>query len=250
MAPELPEVTDRSAEAREALHRHLAATYGADHPEDAVALERVVDLTWRLRGIQSAMTHLEAQAQVLAQEDADLTLAGTLLDPYGAARPAAVDSRNLNVIEEARYAIGQLWGRLEEGTVPPWEDAQMALAKALGHARVWREDGDYGRLSFLLRVHANLPTQELKDTAQASCAELAGRLHEELAERLHAARAHLIALADAVEGASSAAPDPRYDHLVKRLVVVGGELDRATEALRRAVGQRRLRAIAGEWLGR
>ncbi len=247
MTPNLPALQDRSKEARQALHEHLVAVFGADQPEDAAPLGRVAELTWALRGIQSALGALEDRATAELLAEAEAASFGEAQDPHVPSLVAGLDSLNPNVVDDARYDVGQLWGKLGDLEFPKWEDCHHLLYKALGPARMNRLEGRYGTMVFMLRCHHNLPGDDLKDANYSFCLDRLNELHDELAARTETAKEHVLAVGEGIKGASPSAPDPRYDQLLKRLEVVSKQLDIATDALRLAVGQRRLRQVASAW---
>ena len=260
----LPPADDRTPEARERLQGHLRASYGVRTVEEELLLERVVDLTWRLRGTALA---LGAKATLGRLDAARYAMAPRLPTPSNLADLPQLDSLDPAVLRDALARVQDLALDMEDPrSRPSWLDTGNILNRIVGVDRVvhgldgfaplrevhqWQlwEEGLAEDAEEVARTGVPFPEDpdapvKPEHTWSDVLGDLARRLEARLSETL---AMQVIRRAARTEMGEVPTEDdvkvfPRYERDLAR------QLEQATKALREAVGRRRLGEIGRAWL--
>ena len=261
-ASALQEGCERIPEARERLQGQIRACYGVRTAEEELLLERVVDLTWRLRetaqalGAQARLGHLSAMRR-----------AESLPPPTTTEQPAVLDAWDPRRL---RLGISRVDTLAEDLPVPSMCPAPPDIRRVLTHLvgsdrMIFGLDGcgplrDLCHWEDWLELTAQeeeevarggepaLPEDNLPVQPPYTWAEELGKLRVRLEARLdealarEAARRTAHVEADGLPHREDLKVVPRYERDLAR------QLEQATRELREAVGRRRLGEIGRAWL--
>lgn len=259
-----PAMDDRTPEARERLQRQLRASYGVRTAEEELLLERVVDLTWRLRG---TALMLGAKATLSRLDGAAFApVSKSYTSPALDALPR-LDSLQVDTLRDAVARVADLKDDIADPDLrPSWLDLQRILASLVGAERLDHGIDGFGPLRDLLQwmLWEDGLEEDEKEAARRGerLAEdpyapqlpghtwadvlgyLEGRLQARLDEALKMQAARRVARLESQEIPSEddLKVVPRYERDLAK------QLEQATKALREAVGRRRLGEIGRAWL--
>lgn len=258
----LPPVSDRTPEARERVQGHLRASYGVRTAVEELLLERVVDLTWRLRGVGLA---LDAEAR-LGRLRAE-TQALTLRSPGRTWDVSVLDSRDPDDIVRGLSWIDNLAEELKHRSrLLTVQDLRRLLDSLIGTQRLTYGLDGCGPLRDLCLWHSweeclaedeeeveqgaepLPPDEDAPEPPPYTWAEELGKLQDRFVVRLAEAHEVQIALRAAHTDAGGRPGDDDLKALPRYERELAEQLEQATRALREAVGRRRLGEVGRAWL--
>ncbi len=242
----LPDPLERTVEAWDALEAALRAEWQPKTVEEELLLERLLDLSWRLRGAHVAFDAQQDLDRMAAQRKA----IESRYDPFAASQidPQAMDSVDPQLLDKGLCLVLNLQDELEEGH-PEWRRAIELLHPVVGLARLEEVKGTLGPLGAMLFGLTQLAPGSAEYVAtKKGCFDLLEKLQVRLKTQLDdALRSNVIS--DMAKLALTEAPTGnRVAELTRYERQLAADVLEVTEQLRRAIGRRRLRALGERWL--